>query len=225
MQPVRSTLALLLLLGALAGCREDEADTEPAASTTTSPAATGAEPEPDPEPARDGGDEGRPAENGTEPDREPTSPQPSEAVKAKAATGAENAYIAYLDAINERDGEALCELLPPGAERELRPAVDQGSCAARIGGSIGYEDPRGYPVFERVVFNGVETASIGRDTSTARLTASILTEFADRDEPSVESDIAYLELSGGEWRLAKPTGALYRAIGRPELPPSVITPP
>ena len=53
----------------------------------------------------------------------------------------------------------------------------------------------------------------------------ITTSFADRDEPSVESDIAYLERAGGEWRLAKPPGALYRAVGNAELPPSVIVPP
>ena len=52
-----------------------------------------------------------------------------------------------------------------------------------------------------------------------------MTSFADRTEPSVESDIAYLERVAGKWRLAKPTGALYRAIGQPEIPPSVISPP
>ena len=52
-----------------------------------------------------------------------------------------------------------------------------------------------------------------------------MTDFADRSEPSIESDIAYLELTGGAWRLAKPSAAIYRAIGRAELPPTVIAPP
>ena len=52
----------------------------------------------------------------------------------------------------------------------------------------------------------------------------IVTDFEGR-EPSVESDVAYLERVGGEWRLAQPTGALYRAIGNPEPPPTVIAPP
>lgn len=156
---------------------------------------------------------------------QPPGPGPSPRDKVEAAAAAEAAYIAYVDAINARDGEALCALLPANAERELRPPVEGDSCAARLGGSIGYADPRGYPVWERTIFNGVESVSVGADTSTARITAAILTEFEDRGEPSVESDIAYLESRGGEWRLAKPTGALYRAIGRPELPPTVIAPP
>jgi hypothetical protein len=146
-------------------------------------------------------------------------------VKGRAAAEAERAYRDYLDAINARDGAALCALLPPGAVGELRPPLGEGGCAERLGRSIGYRDPRGYPVWSATVLDAIESSSIGADPSTARLTAAITTEFADRTEPSIESDIVYLERAGGEWRLAKPSGALYRAIGRPEPPPSVIAPP
>lgn len=144
--------------------------------------------------------------------------------KEVAANAAETAYLAYIDAINERDGEALCALLPASAEDELTPPAGSGSCADRLGRSIGYEDPRGYPVWTGTTLNGIDSISIGEDTATARLTASIVTSFEER-EPSVESDIAYLEQSGEEWRLAQPTSALYRAIGQPKLPLSVISPP
>lgn len=150
---------------------------------------------------------------------------PSRARRERAAEAAEAAYSRYVDAIDARDGAALCALLPPDALRDLKPPVERGSCAARLSASIGYRDPRGYPVWERTTLTGVERSSVGRDLTTARLTAAIVTEFADRSEPSVEDDIAYMELAGGSWRLAKPSSAIYRAIGRPEPPPDVISPP
>ena len=121
--------------------------------------------------------------------------EPADPEKRETAAGAEDAYRAYVDAINERDGEALCSLLAPDAVRGLRPPVDRGSCARSLTASIGYEDPRGFPVWERTVLNGIESVSVGDDPGTVRLTAATLTEFADRAEPSVESDIAYLELA------------------------------
>ena len=108
------------------------------------------------------------------------------------------AYEDYIAAINARDGARLCDLLPPDAERTLKPAVDGASCAARIGDSIGYEDPRGFPVWKETTLSAFDSTTIGRDLDSARLTAAIVTSFADRTEPSVESDIAYLERVGGE---------------------------
>ena len=58
-----------------------------------------------------------------------------------------------------------------------------------------------------------------------QLTASILTRFADRDEPSVESDVAYLVPGPDGYRLAKASGALWRAVGKPDVPPQVIAQP
>ena len=152
-------------------------------------------------------------------------PRDDAADKRAALRAAVGAYEDYIGAINARDGGRLCDLLPPGAERALKPAGGGASCAARIGSSIGYEDPRGFPVWKRTTLSAFDSTAIGRDLDSARLTASIVTSFADRTEPSVESDIAYLERVTGEWRLAKPTGALYRAIGQPEIPISTITPP
>lgn len=145
--------------------------------------------------------------------------------KRVALRAAVQAYEDYIDAINGRDGARLCDLLPPGAERTLKPAVEGASCAARVGNSIGYEDPRGFPVWKETTLSAFDSTAISRDLDSARLTAAIVTGFADRTEPSVESDIVYLERVAGSWRLAKPTGALYRAIGQPEIPPSVISPP
>jgi len=224
------TTILLVLVALLIGCGDEDAapTTEGRrAPASAAPAPADATPEPtggarESSPQPGASPEARQADETNGPQDRAT---PSTVVKDRAANEAEGAYIAYVDAINERDGVTLCELLPSTAERELRPPAGGNSCAERLGKSIGHADPRGYPVWSRTVFNGVESLSIGDDPSTARLTAAIVTEFQDRDEPSVESDIAYLEIRGGEWRLAKPTGALYRAIGRPELPPTVIAPP
>ncbi len=164
----------------------------------------------------DGGRGGEPDDGGAD---------PSDADRGAAAADAEAAYRAYVDAINARDGAALCDLLAPSAIRELRPPVERASCSASLHDSIGYRDPRGFPVWERTLLSQIEGVQISGDLASARITAAINTEFADRGEPSVESDIAYLELAGGEWRLAKPSGALYRAVGNAELPPSVIVPP
>ncbi len=217
---LRSVLARPLLLAVvcvggllISGC--GEADQPPATSVATaSGEPTSAEPSPTaPRAATDATVGERPA------------PQRERGGARRAATGAADAYRAYIDAINGRDGQALCALLAPGATRELQAPVERGSCAATLAASIGYRDPRGFPVWRRTRLNTIERTQVAGDLSSARITAAIVTDFADRNEPSVESDIAYLERAGGRWRLAKPSSALYRALGNAEPPPDVIAPP
>jgi len=214
----RTVLALALSAAALlAGCGDEGGTTvasEPSTSTVAPPET--ALPEA-PEAQGNGEGEAKESEKGDE-------RKPSDADKASAADEATAAYTDYIDAIEAKDGEVLCSLLPPGVEREIKAPVQRSDCPATLEASIGYEDPRGFPVWSGTTLNSVQRAAIGGDPTTARLTAMITTEFEGR-EPSVESDIAYLELAGGEWRLAQPTGALYRAIGNPEPPSTVIAPP
>jgi hypothetical protein len=151
--------------------------------------------------------------------------RPTEAEQERrAARGARRAYRRYIAAIDAGDGAALCAAVAGDLAAKLRPAVKRGSCADRIGGSVGYEDPRGFPVWEGTSLTGVDRVTLGPEARQARITASIVTLFRDRTEPSIESDIAYLANQGGRWILLKPTGALYRAVGKPEPPPSVIAP-
>ena len=218
-----TALALVALALLVAGCGEEEGTTAAAEGTTTTTAPVTTAPDsPDPE-GRGEGRDGKPRPDEPAKEAKPE-PKPSEADKQSAADEATAAYTNYIEAIEAKDGEALCALLPPGVEREIEAPVQRGDCAATLSASIGYEDPRGFPVWTGTTLNSVQRAAIGNDPSTARLTAMIVTEFEGR-EPSVESDIAYLELAAGRWRLAQPTGALYRAIGNPELPPEVIAPP
>jgi hypothetical protein len=127
----------------------------------------------------------------------------------------------YVAAIDDRDGAALCELVPTVNELEL--PVEKGDCAASVSASIGYRDPRGIPVFERAALAGDADVELSGDE--ARATATVVTEFADREEPSVEDDVIYLERDDAGWAIAKPSSTLYRAIGTPDVPPDVLAPP
>jgi hypothetical protein len=127
----------------------------------------------------------------------------------------------YIDAIDARDGAAVCELVPTAGDLDL--PVDEGSCAASLSASIGYRDPHGYPVFESASIAGRPKVELNGTEARARVT--VVTQFADRAEPSVEDDLVYLERSGGAWAIAKPSSTLYRAIGTPDVPPQVLAPP
>lgn len=210
------TVGLLLALAAVAAIARCGGADEPE-QPAVAPPASEAEP---PQPEGDAGD------FDPEGEREARPEGPAEAERGPeqaAARAAARAYRSYVAAINDRDGERVCRLLAPGSEAELDLPVARGGCAGRITASIGYEDPRGFPVWERTVLSGIENTRI--EERVVQVNAAVLTRFADREQPSVESDIAYLGQHGGRWRLVKPSGVLYRAVGKPEVPPRAITPP
>ena len=129
----------------------------------------------------------------------------------------------YVAALNARDGGRVCRLFVPGALSAVSFPRDRGTCAATMSASIGYRDPRGFPVFA-----GARVARIARVTITrpqARVVATTVTQFADNREPSVEDDLVYLRRAGGRWLIAKPSATLYRAIGVGNIPPQVLAPP
>jgi hypothetical protein len=130
---------------------------------------------------------------------------------------------AYVAALNARDGERVCGLFSSGALSGLDFPRDRGSCARSVSASVGYRDPRGFPVYERSRIARVPAVAI--DGATARVTATTVTRFADNREPSVEDDLIYLKRETGEWRIAKPSATLYRAIGAGDIPPTVLAPP
>lgn len=133
----------------------------------------------------------------------------------------ERAVLRYVDAVDERDGTHLCGLVQGIADLDL--PVRRPGCSESVSESIGYRDPRGFPVFESAVVSGApQVEASPRD---ARATVTVVTEFADRDEPSVEDDVVYLVRRAGEWVIAKPSSTLYRAIGVSDVPPDVLQPP
>jgi hypothetical protein len=141
---------------------------------------------------------------------------------ARAEREVQRAVRDYIAAIDDRDGVALCELVPAVDDLEL--PVANGDCAASVSASIGYRDPRGIPVFKRTALAGDADVEL-RGGGEARATATVVTEFADREEPSVEDDVIYLERRGDGWTIAKPSSTIYRAIGAPDVPPDVLAPP
>lgn len=130
---------------------------------------------------------------------------------------------AYVAALNSRDGRRVCALFAPGALNPLKLPRDRGDCAASVSDSIGYRDPRGFPVYDRSRVARIRSVTI--DGSDARVVATVVTRFAKGREPSIEDDIVYLRDGTGGWLLAKPSATLYRAIGAGEIPPSVLAPP
>ena len=130
---------------------------------------------------------------------------------------------AYVGALDARDGARACELFVPGALSQVHLPRDRGTCARSLSASIGYRDPRGFPVFQSSRVARIPAVAI--EGSTARVTATTVTRFADNREPSVEDDVIYLSKHGDTWLIAKPSAALYRAIGVGNIPPQVLAPP
>jgi hypothetical protein len=130
---------------------------------------------------------------------------------------------AYVGALDARDGARACDLFVPGALSQVHLPRDRGTCARSLSASIGYRDPRGFPVFQSSRVARIPAVAI--EGSTARVTATTVTQFADNREPSVEDDVIYLSKQGDTWLIAKPSAALYRAIGVGNIPPQVLAPP
>jgi hypothetical protein len=138
----------------------------------------------------------------------------------RAVTGSVREYVA---ALNERDGKRACALFVPGALADVHFPRDRGDCASSLSASVGYRDPRGMPVYRSSRVARIPSVSI--DGAQARVTATVVTEFADNREPSVEDDVIYLDRTDGRWLIAKPSATLYRAIGVGDIPPQVLAPP
>jgi hypothetical protein len=129
----------------------------------------------------------------------------------------------YVTALDSRDGERVCALFGPGALDTVRFPRDRGDCAPSVQASVGYRDPRGFPVYEDSRVARIRSVAI--DGSEARVVATLVTHFAGNREPSIEDDVVYAQQRGGRWLIAQPSAALYRAIGEGDIPPSVLAPP
>jgi hypothetical protein len=130
---------------------------------------------------------------------------------------------AYVDALDARDGERVCSLFAPGALAGVDLPRDRGGCGGSLTASIGYRDPRGFPVYSGSRVARIPSVAI--DGSSARVTATTVTRFAGSREPSVEDDLVYLTERGGRWVIEKPSATIYRAIGVGNIPPSVLAAP
>ena len=209
MARARLTLLICIVVAAV-GCGDDDSDesttsTQPsAAETSPDPASPDASrPEADPEP-----------DEGAEDDAPSLTPDERAAIRTVRA---------YVDALDARDGAAACALLAPGAIGEVDLPENRGGCGASLTASIGYRDPRGLPVWKTARVVAAPSVEVQGDE--AKVVATTVTEFSDRDEPSIEDDVVYLVRSGDDWLIAKPSSTLYRSVGVADVPPSVLAPP
>lgn len=206
-----------------AGCGEEEPGDPGAPSTTTD-----ADAEPKPPAAQDPGHDGEPAGGPPKPPAADKPSGPAEGPGGDPRTGAETREVIaavrrYVEALDRHDGERVCALVAPGAIEQVELPRERGSCAESVSASIGYRDPRGFPVWEEAEVTQVAVPRLGEGS--AKAVATVVTEFADREEYSVEDDVIYLQRRRGQWLVAKPSSTFYRAVGIADPPPTVLAPP
>jgi hypothetical protein len=126
-------------------------------------------------------------------------------------------------AIDARNGQRACALFVPGGLAKLDFPRRRGGCAGSLSASIGYRDPRGFPIFESSRVARVPRVAI--QGQTARVTATTVTRFAGNREPSVEDDLIYLRRRARRWLIVQPSATLYRAIGVGNISPQALAPP
>jgi len=177
---------------------------------------------PAPEPSGEGVDRKRPGTDEAPPDGE-AAPDEGPSAAELAEVEAERAVRDYVSALVARAGERVCARFVPGALDDFKLPVERGNCGESVSASIGYRDPRGFPQWDGAEIEAIRSTEVTGDE--ARVTATIVSEFADRDEPSVEDDVIYLRRAGDRWLIAAPSAILYRAVGAPDVPPQVLAPP
>jgi hypothetical protein len=137
---------------------------------------------------------------------------------------AERGARAYIRALSSHDGRVICAVLAPGALDGVRLPEPRENCPEALDASIGHVDRKGgYPEWTRTKLLGMRTVLQGDER--ARITATVHHDFVGRPEISTEEDVIYLQRDGDRWLLAKPSTTFYRAIGVPDVPPSVLAPP
>jgi hypothetical protein len=169
------------------------------------------------EPEEEAGPEGE-----ASPEAHATGPETGElaGIEVEAVTQTVRSYI---DALDRHDAALVCELFERGALPLSELPVRRGGCASSLAASIGHHPAGGTPAWKRTTIAEIRAASV--EGIGARVTASVIHRFADRNYTSVEDDVIYLRPAGDRWLLAKPSATLYRAVGYPEPPIRAFTPP
>ena len=229
-----TTIVLSLALLAPAGCGgEDEAEPTGSDETATAPEAQEGI---DEAAAGDAIDEAAGEEAGggggsdiePPPEGKPSGPAESGAGDPRVTElerATERAVRSFVAALDARDGRRACAFLAPQALDDVELPEQRASCAASLAASIGYRDARGLPVWDGAEVARIRSVELGDGGESARVVATVITRFADRDQPSIEDDVVYLGRLGGAWLISKPSATLYRAVGIADIPLSTLTPP
>jgi hypothetical protein len=164
-----------------------------------------------------------PAATEASPEASPEGPAEAGDLSAGDQAATRAAVSRYIRALDRHAARAVCALLAPGALQVDDLPVRRGGCVGSLAASIGQAPAGGGPAWRRTTPVELKAASVGDDR--ARVIATVTHHFSDRKYVSVEDDVVYLERIGGRWRLAKPSGTLYRAVGYPEPPLRALSPP
>jgi hypothetical protein len=164
-----------------------------------------------------------PAATEASPGQAPRGPSTSGELPEADRSAAAAVVAAYIRGIDRHDAARVCSLLAPGSLDPGDLPVRAGGCRGSLHASIGARPRNGGPAWRRSVIASTKVERLS-DTR-ARVSATVVHHFSDRKYVSVEDDVIYEERLGGRWRLAKPSGTLYRAVGYPQPPLRAFTPP
>jgi hypothetical protein len=131
------------------------------------------------------------------------------------------ALHAYVAALDSHDGPALCALFKPGALDVLH--LPKGSGCSGLSSSLGYRPPHGLPQWDDARIAAIK--SVVPAGAGVRATVTIVDRYHGNPQPSVEDDVVFLQPAGGSWLITQPSVTIYRAIGVPDPPPSVLAAP
>jgi hypothetical protein len=225
MRPGSLLLAVAAVTAATAGCGGSDQPGSTGANTTVGPvpAVTTPAAKPPPESTGPAENAGGPAATEASPEASPEGPAATGELSSADAAATHTTVTRYIQALNRHDARTVCALLSPGALNLDELPVRRGGCVRSLAASIGRPPEGGAPAWRKTTLVEMKIASLGEDR--ARATASVTQRFSDRKYVSVEDDVVYVERVGGRWRLAKPSGSLYRAVGYPEPPLRALTPP
>lgn len=149
----------------------------------------------------------------------PSGPAPSSTDEKAAAEAAR----AYVEAIDRRDGSDVCGAFAEDGLDSLKLPVARASCPASLEASLGYKSKNGQPVWDHSEMTQDVSAQIDGDS--ARVVATVFTQYADVREPTIEDDIFYMTRSGDDWLIVKPSATLFRAVGIGDVPLEALQPP
>jgi hypothetical protein len=127
----------------------------------------------------------------------------------------------YIEAIDARDLAEICALLAPSALDGVRGLT--GPCEPALAAAIGRRPKGGAPAWEGTEVQHPTKVTANEDRG--RVTLEVIHTFSDRNYPSLEDDLIYVERSGERWLVSKASATLYRAVGYPEPPLKAYRPP
>ena len=134
----------------------------------------------------------------------------------------------YVQAINARNGEAVCAFLTDDAVKQL--GLDDAGlpCARGVAGFIGYVEDSGSPKFLR--YESVDAQEGAEEEGLRSVRLSLEARFhSDSAGGTFEAcrfeDIVWLEATGDGWQIAKPSLALHAAFGVTQFSGDSLDPP